>query len=164
SPPEGFADLAELICQAGSCVAGGMRGLRELKTISFGRLSSEVAGLAKRGAQLERRIMAELFRFKGEHATRRALQWQRAVDSTGGQRVSREAASAEVIFAALAGAITWHLATWWFARPTSSPHAITGAFAGAGIAKAGGHVIKLASIEKTVIFIFLSPAVGLLLA
>jgi len=95
SPPEGFADLAELICQAGSCVAGGMRGLRELKTISFGRLSSEVAGLAKRGAQLERRIMAELFRFKGEHATRRALQWQRAVDSSGEVlRHLREAARA----------------------------------------------------------------------
>jgi PiT family inorganic phosphate transporter len=54
--------------------------------------------------------------------------------------------------------------TWWKGLPTSSSHAIIGGFAGAGIAKAGGHVIKLASIKKTVLFIFLSPAVGLVLA
>jgi len=46
-----------------------------------------------------------------------------------------------VILAALLGAITWDLITWYIGLPTSSSHALIGAYAGAGIAKAGLGVI-----------------------
>src|SRR5579872_4676627 len=42
-----------------------------------------------------------------------------------------------VILAALVGAITWNLITWYFGLPSSSSHALMGGLAGAGIAKAG---------------------------
>src|SRR5919199_694538 len=42
-----------------------------------------------------------------------------------------------VILAGLCGAIVWDLITWYVGLPTSSSHALIGAYAGAGIAKAG---------------------------
>src|SRR6185312_13445583 len=46
-----------------------------------------------------------------------------------------------VILAGLLGAIAWDLITWHVGLPTSSSHALIGAYAGAGIAKAGLGVI-----------------------
>ena len=48
---------------------------------------------------------------------------------------------AYVILAGLGGAIVWDLITWYVGLPTSSSHALIGAYAGAGIAKAGLGVI-----------------------
>src|SRR3954468_13197645 len=42
-----------------------------------------------------------------------------------------------VIFAGLLGAILWSLLTWWLALPTSSSHALIGAYGGAAVAKGG---------------------------
>ena len=39
-----------------------------------------------------------------------------------------------VIFATLIGAIVWNLLTWWWGLPSSSSHALMGAFAGAALA------------------------------
>ena len=46
-----------------------------------------------------------------------------------------------VIFAALMGAISWNLITWWAGIPSSSSHALIGGLLGAGIAKAGSVAI-----------------------
>ena len=67
-----------------------------------------------------------------------------------------------VIFAGLMGAITWDLITWYFGLPTSSSHALIGGYAGAAIAKAGFGAIIPAGWTKTLIFIVLSPMIGLL--
>ncbi|HSN69187.1 MAG TPA: inorganic phosphate transporter [Thermoanaerobaculia bacterium] len=67
-----------------------------------------------------------------------------------------------VIFAGLVGAIAWDLITWWFGLPTSSSHALIGGYAGAAIAKAGFSAIIPAGWTKTLIFIVLSPMIGLL--
>ena len=42
-----------------------------------------------------------------------------------------------MIFAALVGAITWNLVTWWFGLPSSSSHALIGGVVGAALAAAG---------------------------
>ena len=68
-----------------------------------------------------------------------------------------------VVFAGLAGAIVWNLTTWWLGLPTSSSHAIIGGFAGAGVAKAGFSVLNAASLQKTILFIPLSPLFGMAL-
>jgi len=68
-----------------------------------------------------------------------------------------------VIFGGLTGAIIWDLITWYFGLPTSSSHALVGGYAGAAVAKAGFAAIITSGWTKTIIFIFLSPLIGLVL-
>ena len=67
-----------------------------------------------------------------------------------------------VVFGGLTGAIVWDLITWYFGLPTSSSHALIGGYAGAGVAKAGFAALIPSGWTKTIIFIFLSPLIGLL--
>jgi inorganic phosphate transporter, PiT family len=66
-----------------------------------------------------------------------------------------------VIFGGLAGAIIWDLITWYFGLPTSSSHALIGGYAGAAVAKAGFAAIIPGGWNKTILFIFVSPLIGL---
>lgn len=66
-----------------------------------------------------------------------------------------------VVFGGLTGAIAWDLITWYFGLPTSSSHALIGGYAGAAVAKAGFAAIIPGGWTKTIIFIFLSPFIGL---
>ncbi len=68
-----------------------------------------------------------------------------------------------VVFGALVGAITWNIITWYYGIPSSSSHALIGGIVGAVIGKAGMDALLSAGILKTVIFIFVSPALGFLL-
>ena len=68
-----------------------------------------------------------------------------------------------VIFAALLGAISWNLITWYLGLPSSSSHALIGGYAGAAIAHAGFGVIITKGWYETLIFIVLAPAIGLVL-
>jgi inorganic phosphate transporter, PiT family len=68
-----------------------------------------------------------------------------------------------VVFAALAGAITWDLITWWFGIPSSSSHALIGGLAGAAVAKSGASVLDAAGLTKIGVSIVLSPLIGLAL-
>jgi inorganic phosphate transporter, PiT family len=67
-----------------------------------------------------------------------------------------------VIFGGLVGAIVWDLITWYFGLPTSSSHALIGGYAGAAVAKAGFAAIIPGGWNKTILFIFLSPLIGLI--
>jgi inorganic phosphate transporter, PiT family len=69
-----------------------------------------------------------------------------------------------VIFAGLAGAIIWNIITWYFGLPTSSSHALIGGYAGSAVSKAGLGVIIPSGWTKTLLFIVLSPVVGMILA
>src|SRR3954465_13208575 len=66
-----------------------------------------------------------------------------------------------VIFAGLLGAIVWDLITWYYGLPTSSSHALIGGYAGAAVARAGWSAIVPGGWTKTILFIFLSPLIGL---
>src|SRR5258706_5296719 len=66
-----------------------------------------------------------------------------------------------VVFGGLTGAIIWDLITWFAGLPTSSSHALVGGYAGAAVAKAGFAAIITSGWTKTIIFIFLSPIIGL---
>jgi PiT family inorganic phosphate transporter len=68
-----------------------------------------------------------------------------------------------VILGGLTGAILWDLITWYFGLPTSSSHALIGGYAGAAVAKAGWSAVVPAGWTKTILFIFLSPLIGLAL-
>jgi len=67
----------------------------------------------------------------------------------------------DVILAGLLGAITWNLITWWYGIPSSSSHALIGGYAGAAITKAGFSAIIASGWTKTIIFIVVSPLVGM---
>ncbi|MCX6552944.1 MAG: inorganic phosphate transporter, partial [Acidobacteria bacterium] len=67
-----------------------------------------------------------------------------------------------VIFSGLFGAIVWDLITWHYGLPTSSSHALIGGYAGAAIAEVGWSAIIPSGWTKTLIFIVVSPVVGLL--
>jgi PiT family inorganic phosphate transporter len=79
----------------------------------------------------------------------------------GSGMIDTHVVSFAVIFAGLAGAIIWDLITWYFGLPTSSSHALIGGYAGAAVAKAGFSAIVASGWTKTIIFIFLSPLIGL---
>lgn len=66
-----------------------------------------------------------------------------------------------VIFAGLMGAIIWDLITWLYGLPTSSSHALIGGYAGAAIARAGFSAIIPSGWTKTLIFIVVSPLIGM---
>jgi len=68
-----------------------------------------------------------------------------------------------LVFAALIGAISWNLITWYFGMPSSSSHALIGGLVGAALASAG--TVKWSGVfEKVVIPMIVSPLVGFLLA
>lgn len=69
-----------------------------------------------------------------------------------------------VTFAALMGAISWNVITWWAGIPSSSSHALIGGLLGAGTAKAGSVAIVWKGVLMTTGAIFLSPMFGFLLA
>jgi inorganic phosphate transporter, PiT family len=69
----------------------------------------------------------------------------------------------QVILATLAGAISWDLITWYFGLPTSSSHALMGGLIGAALVKTGLKGLVYNGIIKSVIFIFVSPMLGMFL-
>jgi len=65
-----------------------------------------------------------------------------------------------LVFAALVGAITWNLITWYFGLPSSSSHALIGGLIGAALA--GSHDVKWSGVlDKVVVPMVVSPLIGL---
>ncbi len=69
-----------------------------------------------------------------------------------------------VIFSGLLAAIFWNLLTWWFGIPSSSSHTLIGGFSGAAIAFGGFSTVNSDPVIKTVLFIFLAPLIGMIIA
>jgi PiT family inorganic phosphate transporter len=61
------------------------------------------------------------------------------------------------------GAIIWNVITWYFGLPSSSSHALIGGYGGAAVAKAGFHAIIVSGWTKVILFIVLSPLIGMAL-
>ncbi len=81
----------------------------------------------------------------------------------GSGMVELTAVTHYVILAGLIGAIAWDLITWWFGLPTSSSHALMGGYGGAAIAHVGFSAIIPGGWVKTILFIVLSPIIGMIL-
>jgi len=76
-----------------------------------------------------------------------------------------EIISDRVIFAALMGAISWNLLTWWAGILSFSSHALIGGLVGAAVTKVGGlSAVKWAGLGKTAAGIVVSPTMGFVLA
>ena len=70
----------------------------------------------------------------------------------------------KVLLAGLLGAITWNTITLILGLPTSSSHALMGGYGGAAVAHAGFKALVLGGWTKPVLFIFLSPVIGFVVA
>lgn len=70
----------------------------------------------------------------------------------------------QVIFGALVGAISWQVFTWWAGIPSSSTHAMVGGLVGSAVIHAGSGVILWHGLGRTILAIFLSPTIGMILA
>ena len=79
----------------------------------------------------------------------------------GSGMIDIQAVTFAVIFAGLCGAIVWDLITWYVGLPTSSSHALIGGYAGAAVAKAGWSAVIPGGWTKTLVFIVLSPLIGM---
>jgi len=87
-----------------------------------------------------------------------------AVAKTVGKgMIDVEIVTPSVILGGLLGAIAWNLITWYWGLPSSSSHALLGGYAGAAVAKAGFGAIIPSGWYKTILFIFLSPLIGMAL-
>src|SRR5437762_1133789 len=94
-----------------------------------------------------------------------AFMFGTAVASTIGKgMIDITVVTSAVIFAGLIGAILWDLITWYIGLPTSSSHALVGGYAGAAIAKAGWSSLIPSGWTKTLVFIVMSPIIGMGLA
>jgi PiT family inorganic phosphate transporter len=67
-----------------------------------------------------------------------------------------------VIAATLFSAVAWNLFTWHLGLPTSSSHALTFSLIGARFVKGGLPVLQWGGIDKTLLFVILSPLIGAL--
>jgi PiT family inorganic phosphate transporter len=104
-------------------------------------------------------IWAALFNFLA------AFTFGTAVASTIGKgMIDITIVTSTVIFGGLLGAILWDLITWYVGLPTSSSHALVGGYAGAAIAKAGWSSLIASGWTKTLVFIVLSPLIGMALS
>ena len=96
-----------------------------------------------------------------------------SVGNTIAKTVNTSAIDLWVILAGLLAATAWNLFTWALGLPSSSSHTLIGGFAGATMAYAanqggfgflGFGVLKTAEIVKPLLFIFLAPVIGGLIA
>jgi PiT family inorganic phosphate transporter len=84
-----------------------------------------------------------------------------AVAATVGKGIIQPSFSTvDVIFAGLVGAIIWDLVTWYFGLPSSSSHALIGGLIGSALIAGGTSALVLSGIEKTLLFIPVSPGLG----
>ena len=88
-----------------------------------------------------------------------------AVAATVGQGIIQpQFSTVYVILAGLIGAVVWDLITWYFGLPSSSSHALIGGLIGSALIAGGSSAIVLAGVEKTLIFMVVSPVAGFVAA
>jgi PiT family inorganic phosphate transporter len=88
-----------------------------------------------------------------------------AVATTVGKGIiSATVVTPDLVLAALVGAITWDLITWYLGLPSSSSHALIGGLVGAAITEAGTSSLVWAGLSKTLTFMVLSPLIGFFFA
>src|ERR671919_1110767 len=88
-----------------------------------------------------------------------------AIAATVGKGIIQpEFSTVYVILAGLIGAITWDLITWYFGLPSSSSHALIGGLVGSALIAGGLEALVFGGVEKTLIFMVISPTLGFVVA
>jgi PiT family inorganic phosphate transporter len=70
-------------------------------------------------------------------------------------------ATEQTVLAALVGAISWNLLTWWFGLPSSSSHALIGGLVGAALVQSGSNGVKWHGLAHNVVIpALIAPALA----
>ena len=85
-------------------------------------------------------------------------------ETVGKGIIDKDVVTPAVVFGALVGAMFWNVVTWMKGIPSSSSHALIGGLLGAGIAHSGFGAVESSGTTKTIVAIFLSPAIGFVIA
>lgn len=107
---------------------------------------------------------AAFFNFAAYFLTLYFPELHKVADTIGKGLIDKDLVTPAVVFGALVGAMFWNVLTWIKGIPSSSSHALVGGIVGAGLAHAGFTGIQWSGLNKTLIAIFLSPMLGMLLA
>ncbi len=107
---------------------------------------------------------AAFFNFAAYFLTISFPQLHKVAETIGKGLIDKDLVTPAVVFGALVGATFWNIVTWLKGIPSSSSHALVGGIVGAGVAHAGIEGIQWNGLNKTVVAIFLSPMLGMLLA
>ncbi|MGH2649186.1 MAG: inorganic phosphate transporter [Ginsengibacter sp.] len=75
--------------------------------------------------------------------------------------ISEDIINFKVLLSATIAAISWNILTWYYGIPSSSSHTLIGGLAGAAIAAGGFHGVNTHPIFIALIFMVLSPVIGL---
>jgi PiT family inorganic phosphate transporter len=123
---------------------------------SANAIATSVATRALRPSQAV--LMAAAFNFIG------AFAGTAVAVTIGAGLVDEETTTEAVVVAALIGAITWNLLTWWFGLPSSSSHALIGGLLGATVVASGTDALNVQGIiDKVLIPMVSSPVIGFVL-
>jgi len=94
-----------------------------------------------------------------------ALSGTAVAKTIGSGLIDPDAVSQSAVLAALLGAISWNLFTWYYGIPSSSSHALVGGIIGGAIGHAGTTApLWGAILQKTILPFIVSPLVGFALA
>ena len=85
-----------------------------------------------------------------------------AVAKTIGGVINAADATAHLVIAALLGACVWEIATWLWALPISSSHALVGGLVGAGLAALGPDGIVWEKLLLVFAALLISPFLGII--
>jgi PiT family inorganic phosphate transporter len=100
-------------------------------------------------------MMAAILNFVG------AMSGTAVATTVGKGIVEPGAVTQQLVIAALLSAIVWDLLTWYYGIPSSSSHALVFSIVGAGWATGGLGVLGWPGIEKVIVGLVTSPALGL---
>ncbi|MES2604570.1 MAG: inorganic phosphate transporter [Pseudomonadota bacterium] len=109
-------------------------------------------------------MFAACFNFAAYFLTLHFPALHKVADTIGKGLIDKDLVTPAVVFGALGGAMFWNVLTWVKGIPSSSSHALVGGIIGAGVAANGIDAVQWAGLNKTIIFIFLSPMLGMALA
>ncbi len=76
--------------------------------------------------------------------------------------VDPQLVSMQILIAAMLGAITWNLLTWYFGIPSSSSHALIGGLIGAVAASSGFGALNGTGLTSIILALVLSPIFGII--
>jgi len=104
-------------------------------------------------------LMATAFNFIG------AFAGTAVAKTIGSGLVDDKTTTQTIVAAALIGAISWNMITWWLGLPSSSSHALIGGLLGATIIGVGTQaLIPSGIVNKVLIPMFTSPLLGFTIA
>jgi len=109
-------------------------------------------------------LFAGVFNFAAYFLTITFPSLHKVAETIGKGLIEQDVITPAVIFGALIGAMFWNVVTWLKGIPSSSSHALVGGLIGAGVAHAGFNAVIWGGLNKTLLFIVLSPMIGMMMA